>query len=686
MEKTKRYKYIIALLTAFLLTVVGFFALQAPQSAKALVNYREQNYKDINIAEGNENVVFKIHCPDVRNEYGVDDYDVYKYVTQISFRASAGWQIYFVNGVPCDWEDIDYRDHDTSLCSKYYEILDYDDQNKYVYIKFKNLSELDYPEDVGFMYDHNETYVQEPQYAYVTAEPDVEDVYFVTGATSSTQSTNKLAFYLCWDENMEAELKEVRINFEMSDTTGCNIDKTLITPADFEDNDGQVRIPVTVKDPNKVVKIKATVTVELFGQSMEFTTYSSERSLLYVWKQMIADEEVVLDFEEDVLFEIKRLIAAEESGFYLKAESGAYINIYDYEQSEDWNVDLSVKNTVYRIEDVSLGTDPCVLEFRFCNNDDFYYTNIEVEHEDYENGNGISFWESELSYWEYERDYPFTTEDRDKVSITEDEITVSYWRDEKYDYFMFDFLENMTEGTELVSCNAYYANVDIALMSSDTEYTESLLAEINNWKNQYETLLASVTEKEEEIERCYQKINGLEAKISELNDTITQRNSEILSLKSDIETRKETEANLRAQIATLQSEKETLTNERDLNLLLYNKASQDVFRLEAEKDDLNAKIELLKEAQSGDVSGLVDTIEKKNSQISQLEKELEEAKKQLNKKEDKDKNTLPTFGCGSINTGSGSGAGGIASLMATVATTMILFYIGVNYARKKKQN
>lgn len=85
-----------------------------------------------------------------------------------------GCQIYFVEGVACNCEDSYSGDYAWNHYANYYEILHYDDANKNVYIKFKNLSSLDADdtvsgnlEDFGIMYTAN-TYVNSPQYIYLS--------------------------------------------------------------------------------------------------------------------------------------------------------------------------------------------------------------------------------------------------------------------------------------------------------------------------------------------------------------------------------------------------------------------------------------------------------------------------------------------------------------------------------------
>ena len=172
MQNIKRNTVLIILLLAILSAMlICCFTLNSMKKAYAAeIDYVNQTYS--NLPTGfdyqDESVIYKIHCPDVREQLGIgaeEEYETEEFFTTVSFKAAMGCQIYFVNGVPCNLEDSYYGDYETDLYSDYYDILHYDDTNKNVYIKFKNVSQLSYPEDLCIMSGDK---VNPAQYIYIS--------------------------------------------------------------------------------------------------------------------------------------------------------------------------------------------------------------------------------------------------------------------------------------------------------------------------------------------------------------------------------------------------------------------------------------------------------------------------------------------------------------------------------------
>lgn len=198
MKTLVKNRWFVFLMTVMMmLSILGCTLAFTPKKASAAeIDYVNQNYVDVpnGFDVTTSDVIFKIHCADITEHFEDPEYreDFGDYVTKISFRASMGCQIYFVEGKACDLEDSESRDFETSKYSNYYEILYYDDTNKNVYIKFKNLDKLDSDETVSAdledlgLWQVNSTYLNKPQYIHLSAiEQPVttitnEDVYFTT--------------------------------------------------------------------------------------------------------------------------------------------------------------------------------------------------------------------------------------------------------------------------------------------------------------------------------------------------------------------------------------------------------------------------------------------------------------------------------------------------------------------------
>lgn len=167
-------KILITLLMVAMTCITFALAFISPKPTYADIDYTNQDYKTIpsGFKYASEDVVYKIHCPDIRTQYSISDIE--DYVTKVVFYQDEGGSIYFIEGVAYDYSTMQQEgeDFETSNFSDYYEILQYDDVNKYLYFKYKNLSQDDEfiaTYSPGFcIYNRNSTYINEPQYINIS--------------------------------------------------------------------------------------------------------------------------------------------------------------------------------------------------------------------------------------------------------------------------------------------------------------------------------------------------------------------------------------------------------------------------------------------------------------------------------------------------------------------------------------
>lgn len=314
MKTISKNKYLISILTALFIVALALCGLSFNKIEKvfaAEIDYVNQNYSDMpkGFDNKNEDVIYKIHCPDVRTQlYGKNEEgEIEDYVTRISFRASKGCQIYFVEGVACNLEDSSYGDSAWNNYANYYEILHYDATNKNVYIKFKNLSSLNTDEsvsgnleDFGVMYSTN-SYVNNPQYIYLSnvVQPVTEitsnDILFSSQVYASHGGrgwSNNNIYMIEWvfriDQRVSHLVDKVEISF-VEGGDAFSLRKSSFTIADGYGQNGYLDFELfTIGDINDIterVKLQAVVT---YGDN-SISTISLETSLIDLWTKLVND-------------------------------------------------------------------------------------------------------------------------------------------------------------------------------------------------------------------------------------------------------------------------------------------------------------------------------------------------------------------------------------------------------------
>ena len=364
MQYIKKNKVLIALLTTvFLITLTLGLSLDFTKKAFAAeIDYVNQNYS--NIPTGfdfqDESVIYKIHCPDVRAELGIgaeEEYDTEDYFTTISFKAAMGCQIYFVNGVACNLEDSYYGDYETSMYSDYYDVLHYDDTNKNIFIKFKNVSQLSYPEDLCIMSGEK---VDRAQYIYISnieepvTEVTAEDVFFssdVVAAHGGKGWTDYNIYSLEYTLKLNQKVAHLVSKVDVSFIKGgekFTLNKTSYINSDGVGENGYNNFTIItlgdICDITERVKLQAVIT---YGDKT-ITVESSETDLITLWISMVnndfADSDYQLYMTESNKEHIRKLVSCYNAGFYAEIK-GSQNYFADY----DANTDIKLTSLIFKI-------------------------------------------------------------------------------------------------------------------------------------------------------------------------------------------------------------------------------------------------------------------------------------------------------------------------------------------------
>lgn len=206
MTKTKRLTFIFCVIAiAFCSILFGVFSSIITANA-AGIDYTTKTFSSAPSSIGieDEKYVYKISCFSPR---GLVDDDYFEdYVTEVSFRASMGCQIYFVDGKACNSEDSSYGDYEWNEYANYYDILYYDAVNHYVYVRFKNLAYLsDDPEvsadleDMCLLYDET-IYNPAPKRIHYDIFEPVGNFYNSSGSKITSYYQKNAFYYKATDE------------------------------------------------------------------------------------------------------------------------------------------------------------------------------------------------------------------------------------------------------------------------------------------------------------------------------------------------------------------------------------------------------------------------------------------------------------------------------------------------------
>lgn len=443
------------------------------------------------------------------------------------------------------------------------------------------------------------TYSTNANKAYATSISDT-DIYFTPGAGLYVSDLSLLMFRLNISSNGYENISDIEVDFATDDGTleNCSIDYTSLTVDDFDDYGSyySTDVVVTVPDVSQNITLRATATD---NSGATVTVESSARSILGILRSM-NDAGAIEDYFEampNTLATVQKILEADESGYYLKAESGIYNNIFKWEYLGGDFIDPGDDGFYDSYENTVVPIDNANVIYRI-KSQDGVYADVKFE---------FSFLHNNLA-----KSIFFTISN--KIIVIENDISdvlpsldFDYWANSEYYYFTFSFLDDLTEITTDLEVESWRTDIDVGMIASDTEYTNSLLAEIELLKAQYDAQVALVAEKETEIFNLKQRINELEQQVVDLQNEITELNTaheaEIVELVAQYENMI---VSLKSSISSLQTEKEileeALTGDNAELVAKYEKLSSENTQLEKENAELKKKIESLKSDTEADNS------------------------------------------------------------------------------------
>ena len=374
--KTKRYltAFLIAL-SVFMLTLCATYNVASnKKSYAATIDYSDIDYTSLtyhNISGGfnvaTEDVIYKISCKNPRPYVDTSNDYLEEYVSTLSFRASTGCQIYFVDGMVCCLEDIDFGDSEWDEYADYYDILYYDSENEFMYFKFKNLTSLDADENVNgaleevSLWVNDTTYNSNPQYVYIseieTPVTDIttEDVYFssdVKAGTGAFYPTGYNIYSLEYMLNINQKVSHLVNGIEMSFVSGAEdfiLYKSSLNDGDsFSDGSYKSYKCITLGRIDGITTDVQLQAVINYGDNKTITVMSSKTNLITVWQKLVNNNFSGHDYEtyltEANKSIIRKLVSGYNSGFYNEVKgSKAYFAAYDS------NNTIQIESLIFRM-------------------------------------------------------------------------------------------------------------------------------------------------------------------------------------------------------------------------------------------------------------------------------------------------------------------------------------------------
>ena len=361
MQNIKKNKVLIILLTAIFtaMLVCGLSLTSTKKAYAAEIDYVNQNYT--NISSGldfrDEGIIYKIHCPDVREILGIEEGEIDDYVTVVSFKAAMGCQIYFVNGVPCALEDNDYGDYQTSIYKDYYEILHYDDANKNVYIKFKNVSQLSYPEDLSIW---SGDMVNKTQYIYLSniqepvTEVTAEDVFFSTNVVAAhggkgwtDYNIYSIEFTIKLNQKVSHLVDSVLVYF-IEGNQAFTMNQVLYTMSDGVGENGYINFEVPVFGDISDITERVKLGAEINCGEDYFTIESKATDLVTLWTTLVNNNFSGYNYEtymtDSNKEHIRKLVSSYNAGFFAEIK-GSQNYFADYNA----NTDIKLTSLIFKI-------------------------------------------------------------------------------------------------------------------------------------------------------------------------------------------------------------------------------------------------------------------------------------------------------------------------------------------------
>ena len=372
MKQRTQQKFWISLGVFFLCAITFLFGQGAipafaQESTQNLsdIDYTAQTYTDIptgfNVAT--EDVIYKLSCKNPRSQVDTGNEDIEEYLTTISFKASMGCQIYFVDGYACNSEDADYDDSPTTMYQDYYEILHYDEVNQFVYIRFKNLDTIEINENADIedmnIRVQNTTYNSSPQYIYLSnIEKPIttitsEDVYFSTEVKAGTGSFSptgyniySLEYMLKVNQKVSHLVDSISVSF-LTGGSEFTLYESTFSVDDGEGENGYLNFECITLGANDTVTTQVQLQATITYGDKSITVISGKSDLITLWKALVANNFSGYDYEtymtEANKTTIRQYVAAYDNGFYM-AIKGSKHSFAPF----DKNTDIKTTSLIFR--------------------------------------------------------------------------------------------------------------------------------------------------------------------------------------------------------------------------------------------------------------------------------------------------------------------------------------------------
>lgn len=682
MQKNIKYKLLIILCAALLFSAACFSMALATTDYKTAaaseIDYVNQNYVNIHTNDymaydyPNEDIVYKIHCPDVSDVAKETYYEISGmgfdgreyYSTQVVFHKLDGY-IIFEKGVPGlieENKDPNKPFIPTDELTEYYDILYYDELNETVYIKYKNLDELE--ASYSTMYADPNISQRITEYVNIPQKTSLLDIYnsiaenvFYFDA-DATQSDDLGKLYFRFNYNSEAItgkwlIDKITISFDTEDgqLDGCEIDKTDLTNAAFDainETTGFVDIEVSVDDFLKSVALKAVVEFSYGEDKFVYEYKSLERSIFQIWENMESAGALEDNYGPDALFSIQHYLAAYNGNFNAKANSATYLQLMpEYDENTALN-DYRVINSSYI--------------YRFPSEENFeFYLKISSD--------------------EFVGDVLFTFDAATRVLTNNNIYSIAkdcnVWLNNEYLYFSFFGVSDWAHSEVIIRTRTPIVSAAIAAALS-TDYENELLAQIEEWKQKFEEEAAKSTQITAEL-------NAYKAEIIQLNEELTELRASLLSKQNEIHNLTAEKERLEKQLAEKEYEITTLKNSLNATTNNYNAAAADLEKLTAEYNQLKEDYDTVCAAQDGDTKAMISTINDYRAKIVEKEKKIKELQDAVNELQSENEQLQNQKGTISMGCSGNIGDGGTLAVSMTAMIVMAAIILWRRaYARKKK--
>lgn len=618
MSKAKRV--IVLILSAITLLLFGLSMTTVRKvNAANEIDYVNQNYHDIpergSFYYASIDIIYKIHCPDIRS--AVNDTDkMSDYVNMISFRAATGYQIYFVNGVACDFEELSNGDYEyNGRFTKYYEILRYDETNNFVYVKFKNLDDLlnniedETLEDVSIGQRETNTYVQPVQYIYISeiqtpvTEITSDDVYFlseVKAANGTEKLTNKNLYSVRYTIKLNQKVSHLVDKIDVSFVNGGEkftlYQSSFIVSDGQGDDNGYIEFTViTLGDMSDItdnVKLQAKIT---YGEK-NLTVESTETNLITLWQSLVKDGFDSYDYYKNVSNDnqthIKKLVETYNTGFYEEIK-GLQNNFADYDE----NTDVKLTSLIFKIpmENLSYASFDWSSEYyqgytyyvSASIDDNLYLTTTAYKKESNDNG---TVYDTSVSQKIYDSVDYFAYNGSLYVRIKDDTPVTSYFPQKATKSFSAYANDKSNNSVTLQSntVTIIYDDYNKELLDQ-IEKLKQQLADMQKALNEKETkisaLEAEITEKANKIETLENKKSDLEKQIEEAEKAHDIDTANITALSSELETVKSSLNSEKKELVEKIAELNVEVNTYKSKVTAYEKAEEE--RKEQESEEIS---------------------------------------------------------------------------------------------------